>query len=605
QDNLLLAAGTASGKTEAAFLPALTEIYNKPSSSIGILYISPLKALINDQFARLELLLEDSHIPVWKWHGEASQTKNRKALEQPQGVMQTTPESLEALLKSRHGDVIKLFSDLRFIIIDEVHAFMGSDRGLQLLSIMQIMSRLTKNHPRRIGLSATMGDYTLAEAWLSNGSPYKCVTPLMTPAKQKVRLGIAYIPCPIGDDHKTIDTAPFYEYMYQLTDGRKSIIFANEKQEVETNIGRLTHLNQEHKGNNQYFVHHGSIAAGLRESAEDNLKNADMPTTVSATVTLELGIDIGSLDIVIQTGSPWTVSAFVQRLGRSGRRTGMPQMCFLFHPNSEELSPTDLSQIRWDFLKAIAIIKLYTEQRWIEPPSQQRCPYSVLYQQIMSILYGQGEMKPAELAQTMLTLDVFRHISKEDFRIFLRHLIDTEHLEKTETGTLIIGTTGEKVVNFFDFIAVFKTPQEYTVKHGNQTIGTVDQEYSLGYAFALGGLNWKVIEINDKSHVLFVEPIVGYAETKWRSRCIFITHTKIMQTIREILLSDEPYPFLNESAAELLAVTRNFIRRTETAEKPLHKISSDQWALYPWLGTKAVNALYAWFTAHDLGCKIH
>ena len=184
-------------------------------------------------------------------------------------------------------------------------------------------------------------------------------------------------------------------------------------------------------------------------------------------------------------------------------------------------------------------------------------------------------------------------------------MIDTEHLEKTETGTLIIGTTGEKVVNFFDFIAVFKTPQEYTVKHGNQTIGTVDQEYSLGDAFALGGLNWKVIEINDKSHVLFVEPIVGYAETKWRSRCIFITHTKIMQTIREILLSDEPYPFLNESAAELLAVTRNFIRRTETAEKPLHKISSDQWALYPWLGTKAVNALYAWFTAHDLGCKIH
>jgi ATP-dependent Lhr-like helicase len=226
-NNLLLAAGTASGKTEAAFLPALTEIYNKPSASIGILYVSPLKALINDQFERLEALLEESHIPVVKWHGEANQTKKRKALEHPQGVMQTTPESLEALLKNRRGDVLRLFSDLRFIIIDEVHAFMGSERGTQLLSILQRISRLTNNHPRRIGLSATLGDYTLAEQWLSLGSPYKSVTPKVTPTKQKVRLGISYIPCPIGEDGKTIDTAPFYEYIYKLTDGQKSIIFAN------------------------------------------------------------------------------------------------------------------------------------------------------------------------------------------------------------------------------------------------------------------------------------------------------------------------------------------------------------------------------------------
>ena len=603
-NNLLLAAGTASGKTEAAFLPALTEIYNKPSASIGILYVSPLKALINDQFERLEALLEESHIPVVKWHGEANQTKKRKALEHPQGVMQTTPESLEALLKNRRGDVLRLFSDLRFIIIDEVHAFMGSERGTQLLSILQRISRLTNNHPRRIGLSATLGDYTLAEQWLSLGSPYKSVTPKVTPTKQKVRLGISYIPCPMGEDSKTIDTTPYYEYIYRLTDGQKSIIFANEKQEVETNIVHLTAINKQHKGSNQYFVHHGSISAGLRQTAEETLKNSDGPTTVSATVTLELGIDIGSLDTVIQTGSPWTVSSFVQRLGRSGRRSGMPQMCFVFKPDKND-TQIDIDTMRWELLKAIAIIKLYTEQRWIEPPSQQHYPLSVLYQQTMSILYGQGEMKPAELAQTILTLDVFRHITKEDFRIFLHHLIDIEHLEKTESGSLIIGTKGEKVVNFFDFIAVFKTPQEFTVKHDTKTIGTVEQEYAIGDSFALGGLNWKVIDMNSKSHVLFVEPILGYAESKWRGRCVFLTHTRLMQTIREILDSDEIYPFINDEAKQQLFNMRQVAAHTHITDEHITTLSSEQLVLFPWVGTKQMNYLYGGFRAHDIECKPH
>jgi len=160
-DNLLLSSGTASGKTEAAFLPVLTELYNKPLKSIGVMYVSPLKALINDQFKRLEQLLLDSHIPVVKWHGDASQSKKNDLVKNPAGILQITPESLESLITNKRGACLKMFSDLRFIIIDEVHHFMRDVRGVQLLCVLERLQKLTGVTPRRIGLSATLGDVSL------------------------------------------------------------------------------------------------------------------------------------------------------------------------------------------------------------------------------------------------------------------------------------------------------------------------------------------------------------------------------------------------------------------------------------------------------------
>ncbi len=158
-DNLLLSSGTASGKTEAAFLPVLTELYKKPSASVGVLYISPLKALINDQFKRLEYLLLESELPVCKWHGDASVTEKNRLVKNPRGILQITPESLESLLIHKRGACLKLFSDLRFVIIDEVHQFMRDVRGVQVLCLLERMQKLTGSIPRRIGLSATLGDH--------------------------------------------------------------------------------------------------------------------------------------------------------------------------------------------------------------------------------------------------------------------------------------------------------------------------------------------------------------------------------------------------------------------------------------------------------------
>jgi ATP-dependent Lhr-like helicase len=190
EDNLLLSSGTASGKTEAAFLPVLTELYERPSRSVGVMYISPLKALINDQFKRLEQLLIDSNIPVCKWHGDASVTKKNELIKHPEGILQITPESLESLLTNKRGACLSMFSDLRFIIIDEVHQFMRDVRGVQLLCVLERLQLLTGVVPRRIGLSATLGDVSLAQTWLNSGSGRKCAAPITDEGKKRIKLYI-------------------------------------------------------------------------------------------------------------------------------------------------------------------------------------------------------------------------------------------------------------------------------------------------------------------------------------------------------------------------------------------------------------------------------
>ena len=170
EDNVLLTASTASGKTEAAFFPILTLLEEDPPKSVGVLYIAPLKALINDQFERLGELCEEQGIPVTRWHGDAAQSKKRKLLQKPRGILQITPESLESLLLNKYMEIPSLFSDLRFVVIDEIHSLLRADRGLQTFCLIERLSRLAGCRPRRVGLSATIGDPELAGQFLAAGS---------------------------------------------------------------------------------------------------------------------------------------------------------------------------------------------------------------------------------------------------------------------------------------------------------------------------------------------------------------------------------------------------------------------------------------------------
>jgi ATP-dependent Lhr-like helicase len=606
-DNLLLSSGTASGKTEAAFLPVLTELYNNPSHSVGVIYISPLKALINDQFKRLEQMLLDSNIPVTKWHGDASQTRKNKLIKNPEGLLQITPESLESLITNKRGACLSLFSDLRYVIIDEVHTFMRDVRGLQLLCVLERLKQLTKVNPRRIGLSATLGDVSLAENWLNTGTGRRCISPITDTGKRKVRLHIErFVNYADDRDFTQVDGSgnmvnsssngdignrEHYEYLFQQTLDKKTIIFTNSREETEFVIANLREIALKHKAPDVYRVHHGNVSALIRENTEDEMKSADEKIVTGATVTLELGIDIGSLDQVVQIGTPYNVSSFAQRLGRCGRRGQIPQLLFTFVESIKIHSSDTLGPINWDFTRTIAIIELYLRDRWIEPIPPHHYAYNLLYHQTMSYLKSNGEMTPAALAQGILTLGCFQHIPQEDYKQLLKYLIHIEQLQKTENGGLIIGKEGEKIVNSHKFLTVFLAPEYLLVKDENRTIGTVDKIYPVGIRFALAGLTWETVDVNEKSKVIFVKRVPGISVVDWDVDFQNELHTVLVQKIRTVLGSEQPYPYLSERCKERLTEIQYIARNSGILSRLVTPLSDKKYAVFPWVGTRQLITL--------------
>lgn len=592
--NLLLSSGTASGKTEAAFLPVLTELYEKPSSSVGILYISPLKALINDQFKRLEQLILDSGIPVCKWHGDASVSKKNALIKNPSGILQITPESLESLLINKRGACLKLFGDLRYVIIDEVHHFMRDVRGVQVMCLLERLQKLTDNVPRRIGLSATLGDISVAQNWLNTGTKRECAAPVTDEGKKTIKLFVERFARQNDGDDNHADTGDreHFEYLFKMTLDKKTIIFTNSREETEFVLANLREIAKKNKAPDVYRVHHGNVSALLREQTEDEMKSADEKIVTGATVTLELGIDIGSLDQAVQIGAPINVSSFAQRLGRCGRRGQVPQLLFTFTEEINATAADILGPINWSFIRMVAIIELYTKEKWIEPLSPHKHPYSLLYHQTMSCLKSGGEMSPAGLAQAMLSMDSFKHISQNDYKLMLSHLIEAEHIQKTENGGLIIGRIGETVVNNFHFYTVFIVPDYYLVKEENKAIGTVDKIYPEGIRFSLAGMTWETITVNVKAKVIFVKRVPGISVVDWDVDFDSELHTILVRKIKSILLNDDAYPYLSESCKERMNEIRYLARGCGILENMVTELSELKFAVFPWVGTRQLMTLH-------------
>ena len=346
----LICSATASGKTEAALLPIISALHKDPPQSIGALYVGPLKALINDQFLRLDALLVDSGIPAQSWHGDVAQSKKARFLKGARGILQITPESLEAMLMRRHQELTRLFGDLRFVVIDEAHAFLGSDRGRQVICQLERLAEVTRQPPRRVGLSATIGEPALAMDWLRGASdlPVRLIDQAHS---RPVSLALEFFrfrddavegeePAPV---QLPMDSAQrelvsllvhkdaHYAHMHKLTQrALKTLIFANSRTSVEEIGLQLRDISRRGNLPDFYHVHHGNVSAPLRESAEEAMRAPDKSACVAATVTLELGIDLGQLDQVLQVDATHTVSSFVQRLGRSGRRQGDKAKMFFY-----------------------------------------------------------------------------------------------------------------------------------------------------------------------------------------------------------------------------------------------------------------------------------
>lgn len=607
-ENVLLSASTASGKTEAAFFPILTLFSEDMPRSVGALYIGPLKALINDQFTRLTELCEEADIPVWHWHGDAAQSHKAKMLKHPSGILQITPESLEAMLLRKHALIPKLFGDLRFVVIDEVHSLMRGDRGGQTLCLIERLSKLAGVKPRRIGLSATIGDLEATGEFLASGTDRGTVIPRIEAKGTKWRLSMEHFfisqqnqpesstdvaALPVLDE-KT-DSAPEHAdagmgYIFEHTRGKKCLVFVNSREECEAVTTTLRSYCEANHEPDRFLIHHGNLSAAYRETAEAAMKDDDVFMTTCTTATLELGIDIGRLERAFQVDAPFTVSSFLQRMGRTGRRDLPPEMWFVIREELPEPRSMLPETVPWKLLQGIALVQVYVEERWVEPPKLDRLPFSLLYHQTMSTLASNGELTPAQLASRVLSLKYFHRISQDDFRVLLRHLLETEHIQRTEEGGLIVGLAGERVINSFKFYAVFQENEEYTVRWDSQELGTVVSSPPVGEKLAIAGHVWLVEEIDHKRRLVYCEKIKGKVPAYFGD-CPSDINTKILLRMRHVLREDRSYPYLMKNAVLRLEQGRLSARNSGMTETPLICLGGNMWALFPWLGTYAFFAM--------------
>ena len=601
-DNVLLTASTASGKTEAAFFPIITLFSEDPPASVGCIYIGPLKALINDQFTRLNDLCEEADIPVWHWHGDVAQSHKSKLMKHPSGILQITPESLEAMLLHKHSAIPKLFGDLRFVVIDEVHSLLRGDRGGQTLCLIERLSRLAGVNPRRIGLSATIGDPKGTGEFLSLGTGRKTIIPKIEAKGSKWRLSMEHFyvkDVQAGEDRTDIDALPVLEektdqapqnadpgigYIFEHTRGKKCLVFVNSREECETVTTTLRQYCEKMHERDRFLIHHGNLSASYRETAEGVMKDDSQYMTTVTTSTLELGIDIGRLERAFQIDAPWTVSSFLQRMGRTGRRESPPEMWFVMREDEPEARAMLPSTIPWKLLQGIALVQLYLEERWVEPPRLDRLPYSLLYHQTMSTLASCGELSPRALADRVLRLHYFHRITQDDYKLLLRHLIQTDHIQQTEQRGLIVGLAGERVVNSFKFYGVFQENEEYTVRSEAQELGTVVQPPPVGEKLAIAGHVWQVLDVDHKRHLVYCEQVKGSIPAYF-GQCPGDLHTKILARMRQVLREEKQYPYLMKNAVARLEQARFTAGHSGAGKKVLINLGGNMWCLLPWVGT--------------------
>lgn len=607
-DNLLLCASTASGKTEAAFFPILTLFSEDMPKSVGAIYIGPLKALINDQFLRLNDLCLEAEIPVWHWHGDVSQTHKNRLLNNPSGILQITPESLEALLMHKHSYVTKLFGDLRFIVIDEVHSLMRGDRGGQTLCLIERLCRMAGVNPRRIGLSATIGDRESTGAFLSAGTGRATAIPLIETKGVKWRISMEHFfvagpqeaegketadALPVlseATDRAPANADPGMAYIFEHTKDKKCLVFVNSREECEAVTTTLRQYCELQHEPDRFLIHHGNLSASFRETAEDIMKDDDQMQTTVTTATLELGIDIGRLERAFQIDAPFTVSSFLQRMGRTGRRGLPPEMWFVIREDMPEMRAMLPTTVPWKLLQGIALVQLYLEERYCEPPRLERYPFSLLYHQTMCTLASCGELTPAQLASRVLSLQVFRKISQEDYRILLRHLLATEHIARTEEGGLIVGLAGERLTNSFKFYAVFQENEEYTCRAGSEELGTIVMPPPAGEKIALAGHVWLVLEVDHKKRLVYCEKVKGKVPAYF-GQCPGDITTRVLERMKKVLTEEKMYPYLMENAVNRLTHARHTAVNSGVGKESLINLGGDMWALFPWLGTYAFLAL--------------
>ena len=380
-----------------------------------------------------------------------------------------------------------------------------------------------------------------------------------------------------------------WQYIYNKSLHKQCIVFCNSVAGSETTAVQLRAIASENQAEDNFHVHHGNISTSLREAAEAAMKK-DRPVVVIGTSSLEMGLDIAGLDRVIQVNSPVAVASFVQRMGRSGRRGQPAEIYFVCHdgiPQEKAILP---GKIPWNLIQNIAVILLYLEERWMEPPKKPKYPFGILYHQTLSILAGKGELSINALAQQVLSLSPFQNISRDDFDQVITRMLKLDHLHQLEDGGLILGMEGGKLVHSYTFYPVFKTFDTYTVLSGSEQIGLVYREFSAGEPLTLAGHTWEVLSCDSEHFRVYVKPMINPIVISDEGD-LAVIHTRILEKMKQVLTDRKEYPFLQQGALNRLREARILSRDRNLTARNLIRIDKGLYCILPWMGNADYNAL--------------
>ncbi|WP_326723502.1 DEAD/DEAH box helicase [Streptomyces sp. NBC_00243] len=536
-DTVLLAP-TAGGKTEAACFPLLSRMAREKWDGTSVLYVCPLKALLNNLLPRLETYTSWLGRTASLWHGDVSQTRRKRILRERPDVLLTTPESLEAMLVSANVDHRAFFSGLRAIVVDEVHAFAGDDRGWHLLAVLERLERVAGRPVQRVGLSATVGNPEELLTWLQGAAAGKRAARVVAP---HLREKTPDLPPP-GDIQLDYvgSLANAATVIAALHRGEKRLVFCESRKQVEE-LGAALRT----KGMTT-FLSHASLSVDERRRAEEAFAEARDCVIVS-TSTLELGIDVGDLDRVIQVDSPTTVASFLQRLGRTGRRPGADRNCLFLATDEAGL------------LSAAALLLLWS-RGWVEPVIAPREPRHIVAQQVLALCLQEHRVGERLWQEWWGGLGPFGPSAEP----IVRHLINEGYLDQ-DSGMLFIGPEAEQRFgyrHFMDLTAVFTAAPEFTVMSGRTEIGTTDpalltDEVVGPRRLLLAGRSWQVTYIDWSRRRCFVEPVEGGGRARWGGIGFARSSSyELTRAAREVLLGATPPVKYTRRAESALAQVR-------------------------------------------------
>jgi len=580
--DVIICAPTASGKTEAAMLPILTHVEDSAKESLKIIYISPLKALINNQFERLEKLCQYMSIEIHRWHGDVSASQKHNFIKRATGILQITPESIESLFINYSRELVTLFGEVEYLIIDEIHSLIDTERGVHLRSLLSRIERLSSKKPRIIGLSATIANFELVNKWI-NFSCWETVNIIEDTMTDKILLYYLMF----FDQVNEVQKLQMYEDVRALTKDQKGIIFCNSRACVEE---ATVALNRLAKGE-FYYAHHSSVHKREREYVEQQMMKGTEPKSVIATSSLELGIDIGHVDLVIQIDSTFTVSSLKQRLGRSGRKPGAEQVLQLYATSEDSL------------LQGVAVMELMLAN-WIEPATGYPVPYDVLVQQCISICAEKNGITETNLIASIEQNHSFYSLERTKVQQLVGHLVKLHVLEKIN-DELIVGIVGERILGRKDFYALFKTESEFEVINGGKKVGVIDRTPWLyeGDHIMLSGKFWNIISIDYSLNRCYVEPALNGSSPKFLGRSGKI-HQRVGEKMSEILCYQQDFNYLDSRALHVLNRLRQRYRLNQvSANERIVWKDGKHYVFETFTSTKITTTLF-WFLKY-MGASVY